>query len=334
MPARTLFLPVTPLDAYLVVRDRSITANAHSPDVILFARRNACPGGTAVGIRVQDEQVRDHDAMGRYLVDRRVAEQGITRAYQPWHADVETDENARWRGYLDETYNLTLRNLLGAQTPGMLRQAEDDRVEARLIELAVRPVPQTFDLDHLREVHRRLFQDVYPWAGETRTVDMRRPGSAPFAPWGEIESRWDALADRIDSQDRLRGMSRADFAPAAASVYHEVNVLHSFREGNGRSQRVFMDDLATNAGWRFDWTRVRGQVNDAATEAARHGDSSLLDSMMDRITGPHPTRLVQDAANLRRAAFPLRDKGPARPRPRGAGYSSPQGLDSGTDREP
>lgn len=289
MPERTLFLPATPVQAYLVVRDRSIRAvEVDSADVVLLARRNACPAGTAVGVRVAEQHVRDLDGRGRYLVDRGVAEQGIIRAYQPWHADVETDENARWRGYLDDTYNFTLRNLLDAQTPDTLREAEDDRVAIRLMELAERPVDQTLDLDHLREVHRRLFQDVYPWAGETRTVNMGRPGGPSFAPWAEVEGRWDALADRIEEQDRLRGVGRDDFAPAAASIYNEVNTLHAFREGNGRTQRVFMDDLARGAGWQLDWTRVTGPVNDHACVEARRGDDRELRAMFDQIAQPAP----------------------------------------------
>lgn len=82
-----------------------------------------------------------------------------------------------------------LRNLVGAQTWGELRRREDVRVEARVIELLTRPVPQTFDLDHLQALHRHLFQDVYPWAGELRTVDMGKraalgvagPGFLPHA---------------------------------------------------------------------------------------------------------------------------------------------------------
>lgn len=286
MSTRTLFLPVAPIPAYLVVRDRSIATEADSADVVLLARRGACPGGTAVGISVAEQHVRDLDGRGRYLVDRRVAEQGITRAYQPWHADVETDEVARWRGYLDDTYGLTLRNLLDAQTPGTLRTAEDNRVEARLIELALRPVEQTFDLAHLREIHRRLFQDVYPWAGETRTVNMKRPGSPSFGRWDEVESRWDGLADHIERQNGLRGMSRDDFVPAVASVYNEVNTVHAFREGNGRTQRVFMDDLARGAGWQLKWTRVSGPINDMACEAARAGNDRQLRDMLDQIAHP------------------------------------------------
>lgn len=287
MPDRTLFLPAKPAEAYLVVRDRWIRAvEGDSANVVLLARRNACPGGTAVGIRVAEQHVRDLDDRGRYLVDRRAAERGITRAYQPWHADVETDETARWRGYLDDTYNLTLRNLLGQQTPDELREAEDELVQVRLVELAERPVEQTLDLDHLREIHRRLFQDVYPWAGETRTIDMKRPGGPSFGHWQEIESRWDALADQIEKQDGLRGMDRDDFVPAAARVYNDVNIQHVFREGNGRAQRAFMDDLARGAGWQLEWTRVRGPINDQACVAARSGDDRQLLAMFDQIARP------------------------------------------------
>lgn len=289
MPDRTLFLPAKPAEAYLVVRDRWIRAvEGGSANVMLLVRRNACPGGTAVGIRVAEEHVRDLDERGRYLVDRRAAERGITRAYQPWHADVETDENARWRGYLDDTYNLTLRNLLGQQTPGELREAEDELVQIRLVELAARPVEQTLDLDHLREIHRRLFQDVYPWAGETRTVNMKRPGSPSFAHWQDVESRWDALADRIEELEGLVDMDWDHLVPAAANIYNEVNTVHAFREGNGRVQREWMSDLGKAAGFSLDWHRVSGPFNDLVSQQAREGDLAPLREMFTRICQPRP----------------------------------------------
>lgn len=247
MPERTLYLPADPIRAYLTVRDRRIEPWAGSDDVLLLARRGACPGGTAVGIGVDERELRAVRP-GTYAVDRQRAEQGITRAYQPWHVDVERDQGERWKGYLDPTYSLTLRNLLDKQTPRELRTAEDDRVEARLIQLDADLIPGTLDLNHLRAIHGHLFQDVYPWAGETRTVDMLMPGGPWFTPWAEIESSFAHLAQRVEAQQGLRGLDPATFAERAAEIYNDVNTIHAFREGNGRSQRVWMDDLARRAG--------------------------------------------------------------------------------------
>lgn len=126
---------------------------------------------------------------------------------------------------------MTLRNLVGADTPGVLRTREDDRVTAQLIALAERPVTAAFDLD------RRLFQDVYPWAGETRTVQIGRPGGPGFFDWEAIAEGYGEIQDRLEGTDHLRGATRAEFLEEAAQVYNAVNTVHAFREGNGRTQR-------------------------------------------------------------------------------------------------
>ncbi len=310
MPERTLYLAADPIQAYVTVRDRHIEPWAGTDEVQLLALRGACPGGTAVGIVVDERDLREVRP-GTYAVDREKAEQGITRAYQPWHVDVERDEGERWKGYLDPTYSLTLRNLLDEQTPMQLRAAEDNRVEARMIQLDADPLPVTLDLDHLRAIHGHLFQDVYPWAGETRTVDMLRPGGPWFTPWAEIEPSFAQLAQRIEAQDGLRGLDPATFAERAAEVYNDVNTIHAFREGNGRSQRVWMDDLARGAGYELEWTKVTGLTNNLASQSAREGDLAPLHDVFRQITSPLPEQAPQAvpaasstaAADLARQAF-------------------------------
>lgn len=307
MPERTLYLAADPIQAYLTVRDRHIEPWSGTDEVQLLARRGACPGGTAVGIVVDERDLREVRP-GTYAIDREKAEQGITRAYQPWHVDVERDEGERWKGYLDPTYSLTLRNLLDEQTPMQLRAAEDNRVEARMIQLDADPLPVTLDLAHLRAIHGHLFQDVYPWAGETRTVDMLRPGGPWFTPWAEIEPSFAQLAHRIEAQDGLRGLDPATFAERSAEVYNDVNTIHAFREGNGRSQRVWMDDLARGAGYELDWTKVTGLTNNLASQSAREGDLAPLHDVFRQITSPLPEQAdpaasTPTAADLARRAF-------------------------------
>lgn len=88
------------------------------PEIVVHARRGGLPGGSAVELRVPEGALRPGGRPGRFVVPRTaITPERIGRAFQPWHVDVEPDESQRWRGYLDPTFNLTLRNLLGAQTP-------------------------------------------------------------------------------------------------------------------------------------------------------------------------------------------------------------------------
>ncbi|XNN89781.1 Fic/DOC family protein (plasmid) [Curtobacterium flaccumfaciens] len=90
--------------------------------------------------------------------------------------------------YIDPDTGI-LRNLVGARTQAELDRAEADLTAVRAIELIDRPLAPTGDLDELRGIHRALFQDVYDWAGEIRTIDMRKnvDGAELFLPQFQIE---------------------------------------------------------------------------------------------------------------------------------------------------
>lgn len=148
---RSLFYAASPEGAYRFARSGQLPGS--SAEVELLVLRGACPGGTAVAVAVPAEAVRRSDVPGRVVVAREViAAARIGRAFQPWHADVEPDVRERWKGYLQPEMTLTLRNLVGADTPLTLRQRKDEFVELGLAELAVRPVPQIVDLAHLQAI--------------------------------------------------------------------------------------------------------------------------------------------------------------------------------------
>lgn len=144
-----------------------------------------------------------------------------------------------------------LRNLVGARTTQELAAAEADLSFARATQLVEIPVPHTSDLAELQAIHFRLFQDVFDWAGQTRTVDVRKnvPGADYFLPWAFIETAAGNCFRDLDAEDRLHGLSRATFIERLAFHYERINYVHPFREGNGRMQRIFWNRFAMDAGW-------------------------------------------------------------------------------------
>jgi len=164
-------------------------------------------------------------------------------------------------------------------------------------------------------VHERLFAGVYPWAGEPRSVDMGKGvGTDAFVSWAAVETTFDHVAGQVRGHDRFRGMPREEFVSAAAWTYNAVNTIHPFREGNGRAQRVWLDDLAAGAGREFDWPRVPGggQRRDvpACPDGGAGGDAG--DARPDhRPAGPGGP--VNAAASRRRS------RGRPRPGPRSPG---------------
>jgi cell filamentation protein len=147
-----------------------------------------------------------------------------------------------------------LKNRLGITDPDFL-----DKQERVLVALRIRRnVPRgNFDLDHLRAIHRHLFQDIYDWAGELRTVEISK-GRQQFQFRQFIQTGMADVHRRLVQSRFLRGLSPEDFAAQAAVITGDINYIHPFREGNGRTQLQYLKQLATQAGQTLDLTRIEG----------------------------------------------------------------------------
>ena len=192
--------------------------------------------------------------------------------------------------YLDPHTGL-LRNLVGALDDPALVAAEGALVFARAVQLLDHPRKPTGDLAELRAIHRYLFQDVFDWAGQIRTVDIRkRAGNASFfLPVSMIQRAAGFAAEELRQNNELRGMSRDQFVDRLAYHYDSFNYIHPFREGNGRTQRAFWSRVARDAGWQLDWRPVQGEVNDEASRAGHEdGDLEPLRAMFDVVVGDAP----------------------------------------------
>ncbi len=126
-----------------------------------------------------------------------------------------------------------LRNKLGLRTAGELEAAEREITHAALIFLKESPVPPTYDLSHLCAVHRRIFGDIYDWAGQLRAVAIAK-GSWFCLPQ-YIESSSAEIFRALRGENLLRGLSRDTFTDRLTYYLGEVNAVHPFREGNGRA---------------------------------------------------------------------------------------------------
>lgn len=163
-----------------------------------------------------------------------------------------------------------LRNVVGAETADELAAAEADLSFARGLQILENPVPATNDLRELMEIHRRLFQDVFDWAGQVRPVDVRKdvPGANFFMPFGYNERAAEICFRDLADESHLVNLNRTDFIQRLAVHYEKINYIHPFREGNGRTQRIFWNRLALRAGRQLDWRPVHGEENHAAGRAA------------------------------------------------------------------
>lgn len=160
-----------------------------------------------------------------------------------------------------------LRNRVGARDKTTFDHAEADLVPRRA---ALRRAPRAppFDLDHLRAIHRWLFQDLFDWAGQTRRGDYDK-GGTQFWPSDSLETRATKVFALLRTSPLMDPAVRDDpFAAHISVLYLDLNHLHPFREGNGRAQRAFLNDVAWVSGRAVDWSVISRSDNDKSSRDA------------------------------------------------------------------
>ena len=174
-----------------------------------------------------------------------------------------------------------LRNILDIHDPRQLGAFEANATAARLIELDAAPLAGQFDPTHLKAIHRHIFQDVYPWAGEFRTVNIAKGGQL-FGAAAFVEPALQEVLRKLPGERYLRGSDPHAFAMRAGYYMGEINAIHPFRDGNGRAQREFIRELAIRAGFAIDWSRVtREKMTAVSIESFRTGVSSGMAALIE-----------------------------------------------------
>lgn len=141
-----------------------------------------------------------------------------------------------------------LENKLGLISSADLAREEERISKKKAVELFEKGIRDDLPagvFSTLQVIHRYLFEDIYPFAGKIRTVNVAK-GNFRFAPLMYLQ----AALDNIDK------MPQANF-DEIVEKYVEMNIAHPFREGNGRSTRIWLDHiLKTEIGKVVDWSKV------------------------------------------------------------------------------
>lgn len=168
-----------------------------------------------------------------------------------------------------------LKNKLGLQDQEQLDAFEADLTALRIIALDNNPVDGQFDLEHLKKIHFEVFQDIYDWAGKIRTVDIWKDESH-FANIRMIDSAANKLFTELAKEKFFEGKDIEYIAKRLAHYLSELNVLHPFRDGNGRIQRIFISQLAQRAGYQLNYADLNKRTIYTAMEKAFFGNEEQL----------------------------------------------------------
>lgn len=172
-----------------------------------------------------------------------------------------------------------LRNKAELKEQDSLDAFEADITAIRILELTEVPIKGRFDLAHLQAIHRYVFQDIYDWAGELRTVDISR-GHSRFANINQIEPYAGTVFRQLANEKYLQGIPIEEFAARLAHYMAEINALHPFRDGNGRVQRVFASQLAEDAGYFLDYSALTQETFYDVMKASFFGDEKPLTNLL------------------------------------------------------
>lgn len=170
-----------------------------------------------------------------------------------------------------------LINKLNIKDSDKLYVAERKLTAIRVQELFFEPIEGQFDLNHLCAVHKHIFQDVYTWAGDLRTVDIAKDNLFCKVQYIEVVAKDIFL--NLKKDRCLAGLNEKDFIKKAAYYFSEINALHPFREGNGRAQREFIRQLALNAGYRLLLSNVEDEEMLQASKASFLCDYSAMERL-------------------------------------------------------
>jgi cell filamentation protein len=168
-----------------------------------------------------------------------------------------------------------IENKLGLQDQDKLDTFEADITALRIIELDNNTIQGQFDLEHLKKIHFHVFQDLYDWAGEIRTVDIWKDESH-FANIRMIDSAANKVFTDLAKENFFQDKDKEFVATRLAHYLSELNVLHPFRDGNGRTQRIFISQLAQRTRYQLNYADLDKRVIYTAMEKAFFGDESQL----------------------------------------------------------
>ena len=188
----------------------------------------------------------------------------------------------------DDCYEGTscLINKFGIADENKLSEIEANITLVKSAQLEENPINGSFDTNHYKNIHRYLFEDLYDWAGKFRTITISKKGTS-FADTNEIESLCNNCFKRLKEYNYFQNMNFENFIENIVDLYCTLNIIHPFREGNGRTQRIFISQLIRYNGYDINFSDIDSDYLMIATiQSAQGFTDNLSDIFRKHIIKP------------------------------------------------
>lgn len=190
----------------------------------------------------------------------------------------QIDQHDQENGALKNYYDLSDKKKIDA-----IERDFSYAAQLNIINDGINPV---FSSEYYRSIHYKLFSNIYPWAGEFRTVDFTK-GDSIFVPVQNIETLLNKSLIQLYCNLKTHDASDKDsVANDIGRFVADVNTIHPFREGNGRTQRIFSGKVANKHGYQLNYASVSNERMKQAAIAAFESDYEPMQKIMRSIIRP------------------------------------------------
>ncbi len=161
----------------------------------------------------------------------------------------------------------------------ILEEAEKEFTLIAAVDIEFQSPP--YDFQYLCNLHKNLFRDLFEWAGELRTIDISK-GQTRFCNYRFIEKEANLIFAKLAKENYFLGLSLHLLIEKLAEYYCDINVLHPFREGNGRAQRLLFEHLVINCGYNINFETIESNEWVGANIHGYHCDYSLMEEILKK----------------------------------------------------
>jgi cell filamentation protein len=176
------------------------------------------------------------------------------------------------------------KNKLGITDSAAFAKAATESTARRLAELQATPVRGGFDSAHLQAIHHQIYQDLYDWAGELRTID------AGNVPASQVEKSLNGVFDRLSRENHLKGLSAEEWAHSASAYIYDLGAIQPFLAGSETALHEFAIELARKNSLSLQWDATPDISSDSIALLSQAEQSANLRRliMLAMDTGPIP----------------------------------------------